>query len=517
MHRLHSRSARRIMFRLLAILALTGCATPQIAASDGDTGRLFSRAYQQVMDYYIEPLTARDVALPAMARLSTLAPAIRIAAEGGDVVLYDGTAAAERFPAPAPSDARGWGELTSAALQRAEARSAELRASTPEHLAEALFAGITGALDRFSRYATPELAREQRASREGFEGIGVTLDTRGEEVRVSAVVPGSPAERAGVKVDDRIVEIDGAPAGAMPRDEVVRRLRGPVDSHVTLTLERPRASSLLHVSLARAYIIVPTVTAQREGNVAVLRVSGFNEHTTDSLRESYVKLHKEMRAALHGIILDLRGNPGGLLDQGIAVAELFMTGGRIATTIGRSPGSVQEFDASPGDIAAGIPMVVLVNGGSASSAEIVAAALQDSGRAVIVGTSSYGKGTVQTVLPLPNEGELTLTWARLVTPAGYALHTHGIVPAVCTSGLREDAEVIVATLRQSTAHIEPRVTLDEAGWTRLRHACPSETADHKVEIDAAETLLADPTLYARLIHAEPTAIASKPEATGAPQ
>src|SRR5262249_52074259 len=150
----------------------------------------------------------------------------------------------------------------------------------------------------------------------------------------------------------------------------------------------------------------------------------FNHQTTQNLADQILAARRAMGTGLRGVVLDLRGNPGGLLDQSVAVADLFMTDGPIVSTKGRNPDSVQFYRAAPDDILAGLPIVVLVNGGSASAAEIVAAALQDSGRAVVVGSASYGKGTVQTVLRLPNDGELTLTWAKLISPAGYTLHEH---------------------------------------------------------------------------------------------
>jgi len=217
-------------------------------------------------------------------------------------------------------------------------------------------------------------------------------------------------------------------------------------------------------------------------------------------------------------VLDLRGNPGGLLNQAASVSDLFIPRGRIVATVGRNPTSNQEFDAKHGDISDGVPMVVLVNGGSASSAEIVAAALQDSGRAVVVGSSSFGKGTVQIVERLPNEGELILTVARLITPGGYVLHEHGVVPNVCTSGTEDDTP-LAAVLKRSAAGTggdKARANLDEPGWVKLRSTCPSDIRDHKLEIEAAEDVLTDPVLYARLAHGEHSAVAGVPQAHGAP-
>ncbi|HZS82055.1 MAG TPA: S41 family peptidase [Stellaceae bacterium] len=488
-------------------MALAGCVAAQPVAEDGETSRLFTRGYQEVMDYYIAPVTAREAALAALSRLPALASGLAVVARGGDVVLAEAGTPLAHYAAPADRDAPGWGALTAAVLRDARAHSRDLAATSRERIEQGLFAGLTASLDRFSVYWAPDTAHEMRAAREGFDGIGITIDTRAEPARVSSLVPDGPAERAGLAVDDRILAIDGAPAAAMAREEIVRRLRGPADSRVELTVARSGVAEALKLTITRAYVVVPTVTARRDGALAVFRISGFNQHTADSLRQAFVKLRREMRDGLRGIVLDLRDNPGGLLDQGVAVADLFMTGGRIVATVGRSPGSNQEFDASPGDLALGLPIAVIVNGGSASSAEIVAAALQDSGRAVVVGTSSYGKGTVQTVLSLPNEGELWLTWARLVTPGGYLLQEHGVVPAVCTLGA--ETEALPAILRRSAAG-EPRAGLDEAGWSRLRRGCPGETAEHKVDLEAAERVVSDRALYARLIPAEPTALAAKP-------
>jgi carboxyl-terminal processing protease len=501
----------------LLLLALFGCAdggTTQ-QKSDRTTGRLFARAYDEVANFYIEPVTPKDVAIPALKRLSTIDPALSVSLEGGDVVLRD-AAAVERFPQADARDARGWGDLTAAILAAADHHSPTVSAMPVDRRDKTLFSGITGTLDRFSRYSSPEAAREEHASREGFEGIGVSLDYTDDEVRIAAVIPGGPAERAGLQIDDRIVAIEGEPTASMSHEDVVKRLRGPTDSHVDVTLMRKGEPVPLTRTVARAYIVVPTVTTRREGPIAIVRIASFNEHTTDVLREEFGKVRKAAHGTLRGIVLDLRGNPGGLLDQGVSVADSFMSSGRIISTVGRNPGSIQEWDARYGDIGDGLPMAVVVNGGSASSAEIVAAALQDSGRAVVVGSSSYGKGTVQMVLRLPNDGELILTWARLVTPAGYILHEHGVVPSICTSGAGDDAASLAAVMNRSAtfdrAAAKPRASLDEAGWTGLRNSCPGETKDHEVDLRAAERLLSSPSLYARLVHVELPAIAARPAA-----
>jgi carboxyl-terminal processing protease len=518
-----SRARRSAVLSLLALIPLIACADspgPNRLESNDEAGRLFGRAYSQVMEYYLEPLTAKDVALAALTKLNTLDPDLTVSDDFGTVELHESKRMLDHVAASPERDWRGWGAITSTLLHDAKLQSPKLAALSDDTIELAMFTGLTGTLDRFSRYASPETAREQRAAREGFQGLGITLEYAANEVRVAAIIPGSPAEHAGILLDDRLTAIEGTPTAIMTRSDVVQRLRGTSGSRVKITLTRPGQPAPLTMTVARAYISVPTVAVHRDGSVAVIRISSFNQHTSDSLRDEFGKLRQDMRGALRGVIIDMRGNPGGLLDQSVAVADSFMGGGRIVSTRGRNAGSFQQFDATSGDIAGGLPIAVLVNGGSASAAEIVAAALQDSGRAIVVGTSSFGKGTVQTVLRLPNDGELTLTWARLITPAGYILHEHGVVPNVCTSGAADDEQSVAAILKKSATgqpgDAHTRVSLDDAGWTRLRATCPTQTGDHAVEVETAKRLLTDATLYAHIIHAEPPSVAAamiRPSAT----
>lgn len=505
---------RRRLAVSLSLLAVSACADSGATGTAGsdETRRLFTRAYDEVMELYIEPVTARDVALPALARLSAVDPDLAVTEADGDIVLGNKGIAIERLVQPAARDARSWGKLTAAFLMAAKRRSPQVAAVPEDELDRTLFSGLTGALDRFSRYLTPRGARDEAASREGFGGIGITLDYANQAVHVSAIMADSPAEHAGIEVGDQIIDIDGSPTSTLSRQEIVRRLRGLAGSRVEITLTRASEALPLHKALTREYLVVPTVTASRDGVLAIFKIAGFNEHTTDALREEFVKLRQEVEGGLRGVILDLRGNPGGLLDQAASVADLFMWSGRIVATVGRNPSSNQEFDVKHGDITDGLPIVVLMNGGSASSAEIVAAALQDSGRAVVVGSASYGKGTVQIVERLPNEGELILTVARVVTPAGYVLHEHGVVPNVCTDGAAEGAAGLAAIIsRANSLDIStetPRATLDEAGWAQLRDTCPGESRDRRIDVETAEGLLANTALYGHLLHGAPPSIAA---------
>jgi carboxyl-terminal processing protease len=390
----------------------------------------------------------------------------------------------------------------------AKAASPSVAALPEDQIDKTLFDGITAGLDRFSRYSSPDVARDQRAARDGFGGIGVTLDTSKEEFRITAVSPRSAAELAGIKPDDRLVAVDKVPTAGRSHSDVVHALRGPILSTVEVTVYRPSLAQNRTFHLQRELVILPTVTVSRDGDTAVLQVASFNQNTTQQVVEAVYNLKREMGPQLRGIVLDLRSDPGGLLDQAVSLVDVFVPNGPIVATVGRHPASRQFFEASGESIAPQIPVVVLINGGSASSSEIVAAALQDAGRAVVVGSASYGKGTVQTVLRLPNDGELTLTWAQLVAPSGYLLHEHGVVPTLCTSDLGDDDRFVQLAIQRAavspataSAATRARASLDEDAWSQLRRSCPARSGDHEIDVKVAKRLLTDPALYTQAVHA----------------
>jgi carboxyl-terminal processing protease len=393
-------------------------------------------------------------------------------------------------------------------VAEAKAVSPTIAALSQDQIDKPLFDGITSALDRFSRYSSPEVARDQRAIRDGFGGIGVTLDVSNEEFRITAVTPRTPADLAGIRPDDRLIAVDKVPTAGRSQSDVVHALRGPIRSLVEVTVYRPNVAQKRTYRLQRELVILPTVTVSRDGGIAVFQVASFNQNTTQQIVEALNTAKREMGPQLRGVVLDLRSNPGGLLDQAVSLSDVFIANGPIVSTVGRHPASRQFFEASGDSVAPQIPVVVLINGGSASSSEIVAAALQDVGRAVVIGSASYGKGTVQTVLRLPNDAELTLTWAQLVTPSGYFLHDHGVVPTLCTSDLGDDDNSVQVAMQRAAASSaispttpRPRASLDEGAWSQLRRSCPARQGDHEIDVKVAKRLLADPVLYSQAVHA----------------
>jgi carboxyl-terminal processing protease len=499
-----------------AVLALAGCGSlPSPPISADDDKRLFDEAYANIARYYIEPLLPGALAMAGLSHLSTVDPALSIERSEEEVVLrYAGYSAG--FAAPDGHDPQGWADLTNKLVTTGRTLSPSLAILSSEGVDQTVLEGSLTLLDRFSHYSVPEVARERRAVRDGFGGIGLTLDPESAELRIAEIIPDTPAAAVGLKVDDRIVAIDDADARTLSRDDAVQRLRGPIDSVVGIAVTRANRPEHLDFLVRRVHIVPPTVTLREAAGIAHLRITGFNQQTAQSLDEKLQQAHREMGSSLRGIVLDLRGNPGGLLEQSVEVASRFLDGATVISTVGRVPESIQYFIAPHREIEK-LPIVVLVNGGSASASEIVAAALQDTGRAVVVGSASYGKGTVQNVQHLSNDGELTVTWARLITPAGYSLHEHGVVPTICTANLPDDAGAVGTAIGRSTGVLaaelrQARADLDEAGWQRLRASCPGQHADHALEVRTADRLLSDPLLYARALGAS-LAAAGRPVAT----
>lgn len=497
---------------LLASLVLQGCIASGEAYAPGEhynaDRSMFAHGYEEIGSAYIEPVDIGSLAVAGLQQLATIDPALAVEQDDDELVLLVNGREESSFAVPANGQPAQWGAVTAQALQAARTLSPAVAAADNEDIYQTMFDGIVDRLDDFSRYASAEDAAENRATREGFGGIGIRIAVEDSRVRILSVMHYTPAERVGLKADDHITHIDGEPVKGLDQQQVIARLRGEVDSKVVLTIERAEAPRPLQIEVTRAHVVPETVVYRREGDIAYFRIYSFNLETADSLRREIKAAAADIGPALRGYILDLRGNPGGLLDQAVAVADLFLEGGRVVSTHGRHPDSHQYFEAGPGDIAGGKPIVVLINGNSASASEIVAAALQDDGRAVVIGTNSYGKGTVQTVIRMPNDGELTLTWARFHAPSGYTLNHLGVLPSICTSTGPggADADRLLRELGAGTLTPVPTAARnatdpsDTEALDRLRAACPQRRTEDGLDLVLALRLLDSPTLYAKAVH-----------------
>jgi carboxyl-terminal processing protease len=331
---------------------------------------------------------------------------------------------------------------------------------TDQELIEAAIEGMLTSLDPHSGYLDPKKYRDMQVQTKGeFGGLGIEVTMEDGLVKVVSPIDDTPAHRAGIQAGDVITHINSEPVLGMSLSEAVERMRGPVDTSIALTLRRPGQDDPIDVSMARAVITISPVRWRSEVDVGYVRVTTFNEQTESSLTDAIEELRSELGDGMKGLVLDLRNNPGGLLEQAVGVADVFLDRGEIVSTRGRRSDSIQRFNARKGDLIEGLPMVVLINGGSASASEIVAGALRDHGRAIVMGTTSFGKGSVQTIMPLPGHGAIRLTTARYYTPSGTSIQATGIEPDIEVQQSR--VEVIDQGTSRREADLRGRLDNDQ--------------------------------------------------------
>jgi carboxyl-terminal processing protease len=346
---------------------------------------------------------------------------------------------------------------------------------TDEELIESAINGMLTSLDPHSGYLDAKKYRDMQVQTKGeFGGLGIEVTMEDGLVKVVSPIDDTPAHRAGIQAGDVITHINSEPVLGMTLSEAVEQMRGPVDTLIALTLRRLGRDDALDVSMARAVITISPVRWRAEGDIGYVRVTAFNEQTDTALRTAIEQLEAELGPSMKGVVLDLRNNPGGLLEQAVAVADAFLDRGEIVSTRGRRTDSIQRFNARRGDLVDGRAMVTLINGGSASASEIVAGALQDHNRAIVMGTPSFGKGSVQTIMPLPGHGAIRLTTARYYTPAGTSIQAKGITPDIEVKQSR--VEVIDEGGGRREADLRGRLENDQA-----------EGEDEAIAADDAET------------------------------
>jgi carboxyl-terminal processing protease len=352
-----------------------------------------------------------------------------------------------------------------------------------QELIEAAIRGMLTDLDPHSSYMNAEEYKDmQEQTRGEFGGLGIQVTMEEGYVKVVAPIDETPAARAGIKSGDLISHIDGESVLGLTLDQAVDLLRGPIDSEVTITVLRG-SEEPFDVTLVRDIIKVESVRWRTEGKVGYVRITQFNEQTTVGLEEAIAGIEAELGTELVGYVLDLRNNPGGLLSEAISVSDAFLERGEIVSTRGRHEEDMQRYNARPGDLAKGMPIVVLINDGSASASEIVAGALKDHQRAILMGTRSFGKGSVQTIVPLPGHGAMRLTTSRYYTPSGVSIQATGIEP---------DIEVALATIEviESTERHEEDLrgilTNPGNGAEEDEDAMPEEPAEPEAGTEPSE-------------------------------
>lgn len=347
-----------------------------------------------------------------------------------------------------------------------------------ENLIEAAINGMLTSLDPHSSYLSPKNFRDMQVQTRGeFGGLGIEVTMENGYVKVVSPIDDTPAFRAGLKTNDLITHLDGEQVQGLTLSQAVEKMRGKVGSDLKLTIRR-EGREAFDVTVTRAVIKIRSVRSRMEGeDIGYVRITSFSEQTATGVERAIKRFKENSKNKLKGIVLDLRNNPGGLLDQSVKVSDAFLNQGEIVSTRSRRADEGQRFNAKPGDVADGMPIVVLMNGGSASASEIVAGALQDHRRGIIMGTRSFGKGSVQTIIPLSGHGAIRLTTARYYTPSGRSIQAKGIDPDIIV----EQATVQKVAQPRRTREDDLRGRLDNPNGAE-----PAEPADEKEPAAAAE-------------------------------
>jgi carboxyl-terminal processing protease len=388
-------------------------------------------------------------------------------------------------------------------------RSAYVEEVDEAELIESAINGMLASLDPHSSYLPPKNFEDMRVQTKGeFGGLGIEVTMEEGLVKVVAPIDDTPAAKAGVQSGDFITHIDGESVMGLTLSDAVDRMRGKVGTDIKVTIARQGAEEPLELTLTREVIKIAAVRGRVEGDVGVLRVTTFNEQTYDNLAAAMEKIKAELGGAdkVKGWVIDLRNNPGGLLNQAIAVSDAFLDRGEIVSTRGREGRDSERHNARPGDLAEGKPIVVLINEGSASASEIVAGALQDHRRAIVVGAKSFGKGSVQTIMPLSGQGAIRLTTARYYTPSGRSIQALGIEPDIlverrtiepveeANAAARQRSE---ADLRGSLENVLSDEEREQWEAERARHEATEKLRTEDLQLAYALDLLTGIAVYGR--------------------
>ena len=447
----------------------------------------------------LDPIPVSDLTLWGLHGITAIDPNIRSSLDTNQITLTGANGTIIALPAPPPDDAAAWGETAARLAEAAAMVSAPVRQAGASGVIRSFFEELFNHLDPYSRYVSPNNAITDRASRGGVGSLGFTLADNKHRLSVSDIAPGSPADLAGVQLGDLVEAVDGHLTAGKPAADVNQWLAGDVGSSAEITLRHPGGPADT-IELDRVLVPPSTVDLHRDGNLAVVAISGFSSDTAARVKNALTEIMGEPDAK--GLVLDLRDNRGGLLRQATDIANMLLTSGTIISTRGRAPASNHDFIATPDDITHGMPVVILVDGRSASASEILSAALSDNRRGVVVGSSTLGKGLVQTILQLPDGGELFVTWSRVIAPRGWPIQGLGVLPQVCTSNgsnaldqqlaaLAAGSQPMAAALLHARA---ARAPMPSVQLLELRAPCPAAEASDD-DMAAAHWLIDHPIAY----------------------
>ena len=489
----------------LLFLLLIAPAHAQPVAVAGFDPHLVTNVYATALAFMaprtLEPIAVSQLTIWGLHGLTALDPDLTAELQGGQLRLTTRDHILATRPPPGDNDVNGWAAAATEFASAAVAVSWPVRRAGTQGIVQSFFDELFNHLDPYSRYVPPRDAGEDRERRSGQAGAGLRLIQRGPVIVIAEVIADGPGALAGIRPGDVIVAVDGEATRGKDASVVTNWIAGPEATHVVVDW-RGRDGRLRSADLVRAMVPPESVFSQRTGDVLVIQVTAFN-HSTDSHLAHAIEQGLAGSHPPSGIVLDLRGNRGGLLRQAVTAADTLLPAGVVVTTAGRDPEATRIWRSNSGELAEDIPVVVMVDGRSASAAEILAAALADRGRGVVIGSVTLGKGLVQTIAPLPDGGELFVTWSRVLAPRGWPIQGLGVLPQVCTSlgqgtltsqlaALSEGAQPMaqaIATHRSARAPIPPAQIL------AIRSACPAAEG-RELDLDAARVLIHDPAAYA---------------------
>ncbi len=490
---------------LFLLLLIAPAHTQPAAVFGGFDARLVTDVYAAALAFMV-PRTLEPVGLPqltiwGLGGLTALDPGLAADVRDAKLQLVFRDRVLATRSLPADNDVNGWATAATELAVAALAVSPPVRRAGTQGVIQSFFDELFNHLDPYSRYVQPSDANDDRERRAGQAGVGLRLIRRGMAIVVAEAIADGPGALAGIRPGDTIISVNGQPVRGKDATLVMKELAGLEETSLTIAW-RSRDGRAHTAELERAMVPPETVFSQRTGDALLIQITAFNRST-----DSHVaRVVEQGLAAPHppqGIVLDLRGNRGGLLRQAVLVADSLLPAGIVAITAGRDPEASHIWLSTADELAGDVPIVVMVDGRSASAAEVLAAALADRGRGVVIGSSTLGKGLVQTITPLPDGGELFITWSRVLAPRGWPIQGLGVLPQVCTS-LGEETLMwqltALAAGRQPMAkaleaHRAARAPLSPTQILAIRKACPAAEG-RETDLDAARALLRDPAAYA---------------------
>lgn len=506
---------------LLSIIVNScGIAHAQSLATQGKNSKPFNRhQYENVIATamtFLQPRTLdqhsiKELSLWGLNGLNAIDPSFSIHENQGQLLLNQTQNTIGTFPLPMDqNDIAEWSRIVTEISIKCWNSSSLIQSATMQGVTQAFFDELFDHMDPYSRYIAPGLASTDRDERgDGDANIGITLEKKNGLILIASINTNGPAWTAGVNIGEKLYKVDRKRTSGQSVNTVNDWLKGAIHSPLTLTLGAKGTRKVKTISLKREIVPPATVSAFTNDNIIILKIASFSTFTAEEINQYLDQATQDMK--LKGLILDLRGNRGGVLQQAITSAALLLDHGIAATTQGRDPESNHVWAVQGGDLTNNIPIIVLVDGRTASAAEILTATLSDHKRAVVIGSTTLGKGLVQTIAQMPDGGELFVTWSRVIAPLGWPIQGLGILPQICTSHgqqfiqqqLNELKENRSSYKRYIIASRQARFPMEAKDILQIRNACPPALGSN-IDLDIANTLISNQNLYQKALDMIPS-------------